>query len=125
MALESAHTLGCLFSAIEDPSQIPRFLGAFNEIREPRIEFAQETDRHYLTFSMMPLGEDEPETLLEDDSEEAILSIFGPEIEMYAYDSGVETTSWWNQYGSMVIDSHAHKPKAFDFQIQVGVAMTA
>ncbi|KAF9531373.1 hypothetical protein CPB83DRAFT_848921 [Crepidotus variabilis] len=113
MAFEDAHTLGCLFSAIEDRSQIYRFLAAYDEIRLPRASFASYKDAIHQRAATLPPGPHRimrdkflPKSIAEEEEREVEMEqLYMEEIKMYAYDPALETVAWWSQYGPMVLKS--------------------
>jgi salicylate hydroxylase len=56
MAIEDAETLGGLFSRLQHRSQISRMLAAYEEIRQPRSNYAQDWELRRRAMVTAPPG---------------------------------------------------------------------
>ncbi|KAF9526697.1 hypothetical protein CPB83DRAFT_857313 [Crepidotus variabilis] len=133
MSFEDAHTLGCLFSAIQSKSQINRFLTAYDEIRLPRSSFVHHKDAYHRGVATLPPGpyRDTRDahlrmSLQQGMGDAEMAEIYGEDIRMFTYDPGVDTGAWWNQYGSMVLDpeSRTRRESIMEVQIASSIAIS-
>ncbi|KAF9531372.1 hypothetical protein CPB83DRAFT_101357 [Crepidotus variabilis] len=124
MSFEDASILGTLFSMIENKSQIPRFLTAYEEIRQPRANWAQMRDAHIQAMLRLPPGPIRDarnaqfsSSLSKGQADEEMARIYEGDIKMYTYDPVVETEAWWNQYGSMVLSPTSRKKSVVEINV--------
>ncbi|KAJ7489334.1 hypothetical protein FB451DRAFT_1224554 [Mycena latifolia] len=113
LMIEDAETLGGLFSRIQHRSQISRMLAAYEEIRQPRCNYAQEWELRKRVMMMAPLG---PEQKARDAGlrrmmayndwahidERRFREMWGDEMEMFSYFSTEVVDDWWTKWGSLL-----------------------
>ncbi|KAJ7182746.1 hypothetical protein C8R43DRAFT_1054725 [Mycena crocata] len=113
MTIEDAETLGGLFSRIQHRSQISRMLAAYEEIRQPRCNYAQDWELRKRTMMSAPLG---PEQKARDAGirrmmayndwahidERRFREMWGDEMEIFSYFSTEKVDDWWTKWGSLL-----------------------
>ncbi|KAJ7467355.1 hypothetical protein B0H11DRAFT_2306439 [Mycena galericulata] len=117
MAVEDCAILARLFSYIRSHDQIPKILGAFQDIRQPRCAAAVESETSILHFTRMPDREDQrarDEGMRAKLAAVEVLQAGADEIEtpewrevkqIFAYDAEDEADDWWVSWGSLQLRS--------------------
>jgi len=113
LTIEDAETLGALFSRIQHPSQISRILSAYEEIRQPRCNYAQDWELRKRAMMSAPLG---PEQKARDArlrrmmayndwahiDERRFREMWGDEMDMFSYFATDNVDDWWTKWGSLL-----------------------
>ncbi|KAH8824293.1 hypothetical protein DL96DRAFT_204022 [Flagelloscypha sp. PMI_526] len=110
MAAEDGAVLGHLFSHIQSPNQIPFFLNAFQEIRQPRCNKTAVDEHLGYCLVAMPAGPDRDARdavfpKLTDSNEcdmsnEYLALLWGAYIERYNYNCKEAADEWWVVWGN-------------------------
>ncbi|KAJ7768241.1 hypothetical protein B0H16DRAFT_1452984 [Mycena metata] len=115
LAMEDAETLGALFTRIQHRSQVQRILAGFEEIRQPRCNYAQNWELRKRIMMSAPLG---PEQKKRDEGirrmaanldvdwehidETRFREMWGDEMEMFSHSSTEAVEDWWAKWGSLL-----------------------
>ncbi|KAJ7040676.1 hypothetical protein C8F04DRAFT_188589 [Mycena alexandri] len=113
LAMEDAETLGALFTRIQHRSQVQRVLAGFEEIRQPRCNYAQNWELRKRIMMSAPLG---PEQKKRDEGirrmaanfdwehidETRFREMWGDEMEMFCHSSTEAVEDWWAKWGSLL-----------------------
>ncbi|KAJ7503289.1 hypothetical protein B0H11DRAFT_578784 [Mycena galericulata] len=118
MAVEDGAVLARLFSHLHSRDQIPQFLGAFQEIRQPRCAAATESETNIMYFTCMPDGEDQRARdqgmraklaagveVLQAGADEIETPEWREVKEIFGYDAEDEADNWWVGWGSLQLRS--------------------
>lgn len=122
LAIEEAETLRCIFSRIRHRNQIPDFLAAYEEIRQPRTAYVIQYESGMHTMLKMPDGpeQDERNAMLKQAmadgdwdhmDEDNFRAIFGEELNQYSHDATEQVEDWWTKWGA-VISKNVEQPEA-------------
>ncbi|KAJ7100673.1 hypothetical protein B0H15DRAFT_816951 [Mycena belliarum] len=113
LMIEDAETLGGLFARIQSRAQIPRILAAYEEIRQPRANYAQAWELRKRAMMTSPPG---PEQKKRDAGlrsmmayndwaqmdETGFRAMWGDEMEMFSYFSTEVVDDWWTKWGALL-----------------------
>ncbi|KIM36273.1 hypothetical protein M413DRAFT_31860 [Hebeloma cylindrosporum] len=113
LIFEDAETLRCLFSRIRGRDQIPDFLNAYEEIRQPRCAFVLKYDYAFHAMVRMTDGPEQNardallrQSMIHGDwdhmDECAFRSVWGNELELYTHDATERVDDWWAQWGTLI-----------------------
>ncbi|KAF7324616.1 FAD-binding-3 domain-containing protein [Mycena kentingensis (nom. inval.)] len=113
LTIEDAETLGALFSRIQHPSQISRMLAAYEEIRQPRCNYAQDWELRKRKLITEPFGPEQKardagirRMMLYNDwehiDETRFREMWGDEMEMFSYFATERVDDWWTKWGSLL-----------------------
>ncbi|KAJ7076219.1 hypothetical protein C8R43DRAFT_1053367 [Mycena crocata] len=113
MAIEDAVTLGKLFSRLTNRKQIPVFLAAYEEIRQPRTGATQTSEYQSLVQISLPRGSQQEARdaqlnltlgLEFDDSEnleasDLLVQAWDQYLLLFSHDASEEVDNWWSKWG--------------------------
>nr|GAT57011.1 predicted protein [Mycena chlorophos] len=113
ITIEDAETLGALFSRIQHRDQISRLLAAYEEIRQPRCNYAQDWELRKRIMMSAPSGPEQKardagirRMMLYNDwthiDETRFREMWGDEMEMFSYFSTEVVADWWTKWGSLL-----------------------
>ncbi|KAJ7054122.1 hypothetical protein C8F01DRAFT_1163981 [Mycena amicta] len=113
VSIEDAETLGALFSRIQHRSQISRMLAAYEEIRQPRCNYAQDWELRKRTMMSAPLGPEQKardagirRMMMYNDwehiDEKRFMEMWGDEMEMFSHFATDRVDDWWTKWGSLL-----------------------
>ncbi|KAL0958731.1 hypothetical protein HGRIS_014061 [Hohenbuehelia grisea] len=115
MSIEDAATLGRLFARIQHKDQIPRIVGAFEELRQSRCTYTQEYEWRKREFFTLPRGAAQElrdaglreamqrETDEWDGIDEEYLKWrYERELELFAHDACEVVEDWWTKWGALL-----------------------
>ncbi|KAI5121804.1 hypothetical protein M0805_009796 [Coniferiporia weirii] len=116
LAIEDAVVLGELFSRLTSRDHIRRFLGAFQDLRQPRREFVQAADLDQAAFITMPPGperdardasmrlelEKGQQDWTEAPEEVGLLKQWEEFKEVWGYDAFEDADTWWVEWGTLL-----------------------
>ncbi|KAJ7705437.1 hypothetical protein B0H17DRAFT_1037955 [Mycena rosella] len=113
LMIEDAETLGGLFSRIQHRSQISRMLAAYEEMRQPRCNYAQDWELRKRAMMSAPLGAEQKardaglrRMMAYNDwahiDERRFREMWGEEMEMFSYFATEKVDDWWTKWGSLL-----------------------
>ncbi|KAJ7883432.1 hypothetical protein B0H14DRAFT_3432887 [Mycena olivaceomarginata] len=114
LGIEDAETLGALFAHVQTRAQVPRVLGAYEELRVGRCGYAQDWElrkRTMLTCAPGAAQEARDAQLRrimaygdwEHMDEERFREMWGDEMEMFSYNSTEKVADWWTKWGWLLV----------------------
>lgn len=136
MAVEDGAVLAKLFSHLRSEDQIPSFLYAFQELRQPRLSYVRASETGNLFFMTMPAGE---QTDIRDEEfrakQRAGINVLDPwegggakaweQIkELWGYDAEDEADNWWVEWGILRERAKGTASLGAGFHIQVDQKVT-
>ncbi|KAJ7220572.1 hypothetical protein GGX14DRAFT_354471 [Mycena pura] len=113
LMIEDAETLGSLFSRLQHRSQISRVLAAYEELRQPRCNYAQDWELRKRHMMSAPDGPEQKardagirRMMAYDDwahiDEKRFYEMWGDEMEMFSYFATDKVDDWWTKWGSLL-----------------------
>ncbi|TFK79962.1 FAD/NAD(P)-binding domain-containing protein [Polyporus arcularius HHB13444] len=105
MAIEDAVVFGSLFSHLRTMEQVPSFLGAYQELRQPRCEKVGRSDIKGAELMALPPGpaadarDENIRQQLQEWDEGMLKESFEEIAEIFGYDAGDAAEEWWINWG--------------------------
>ncbi|KAJ2911626.1 hypothetical protein MD484_g8788, partial [Candolleomyces efflorescens] len=130
LAIEDAQTLGRLFSHIKHKNQLPQFLNAYEEIRQPRVSATQEYEQRQFGMFSAPAGPPMAQrdammraALAYEDwehmDEDTFKMVWGNELTLMGHDAGEQVDDWWTQWRSFFEGKERNTRQRDSIQIPV------
>ncbi|CAK5274187.1 unnamed protein product [Mycena citricolor] len=134
LVIEDAETMGALFSRIQNRSQIPRMLSAYEELRQTRCNHAQDYEgrkRHMLSAPTGPQQKARDERIRRTAAfqgdwahldEARFMAMWGDEIHMFSYSSTESVQDWFSKWGGLALAPKSGKLDPISPTVEVNIS---
>ncbi|KAG6833144.1 hypothetical protein H0H87_010858 [Tephrocybe sp. NHM501043] len=132
LGIEDAHTLGSLFSGIQEQAQVPQLLSAYEELRQARCIATQDWEKRKRAMLTLPHGKEQEERDRKlrkamsygewGHMDETIFKvIWGDEMDLFMFDATEKVEDWWTKWGPLLIRGNPHR-RSLGPSLQVSIS---
>ncbi|KAG6865455.1 hypothetical protein C0991_002378 [Blastosporella zonata] len=132
LAIEDAHTLGRLFSGIQEQGQVPQLLSAYEELRQARCLATQDWEKRKRTMLTLPRGKEQEARDIklrkamaygewDHMDEKTFKAIWGDEMDLFMYDATEKVEDWWTKWGPLLIRGNPNR-RSLGPSLQVSIS---